>query len=494
MKNLVKIVAVLQLFNALPLHGQFTMTPSWIKIDSSINHTSEAWGIDVDINNDIYWAVSNDQLGQGLDIVCYKYQLGGTPVWTSPITFGGAGDQHAYICNVVDSGLFIGGRACPGLVMTCDMLLLKLDKNTGNLVWSKTNNFPANGYDEIDGLEISNNSIYCGGWCQELNSSPYRNDIGLWKLDLDGNTEWTNYLGENLSAEHQDGHFVVDSNYIYAAGLWGGTGIANLYNGYSFLGKFDKSNGNLIDSTLFGHQSSSFGDVENALGMTSDGTYLYITGYTTITSVNDWQIYVAKYDKNLNQIWYTDWGGTGIESARAIKVQDSLIYVGGLTQSSSLITGGGIRDAVLLKLDTAGNFISYQTFGDENDESFQDLAVHDGNIYITGTIESGLYESKSVLVAIEKTTTDIEDLHTNPQIQYTIYPNPATGEIHIEFDQSVESVRQINLYDLKGKLVKSKTIKEPFQQTLFEIENKGVYLVELQFDTYRTARKIVNKN
>lgn len=493
MKYLVNILGILQIFYTVQALSQSTLTPSWTKIDSSANNTSEAWGIDVDDNNDIYWAVSTDQLGQGLDIVCHKYQLGGSPVWTSPLTFGGAGTQHAYVCNVVDSGLFIGGRSCTGLVTTCDMLLLRVDKNTGTLVWSETKNFSANGYDEVDGLEITNDGIYCGGWCQELNSSIYRSDIGLWKLDSNGNTEWTNYLGASTTAEHQDGHFVVDNNNIYAAGLWGGAGIANLYNGYSFLGKFDKTNGALIDSTLFGHQSSSFNDIENALGMTSDGTYLYITGYTTPVSSNDWQIFVAKYDKNLNQLWYTDWGGTGTESARAIRVQDSTIYVGGLTESGSLITGGGVRDAVLLILDTAGNIISYHTYGNQDNESFQDVAVHNENIYLTGTIENNLSEKKSVLVAIENSTTRIEDFNTLSQFHYDVYPNPAQGLIQIEFDHFVESVRQINLYDITGKLLNSKTINQPIQKTSFDLESDGVYLLEVQFDTFRSVKKIVNK-
>ena len=192
---------------------------------------------------------------------------------------------------------------------------------------------------------------------------------------FNGNTQWTNYLGANSTAEHQDGHFVVDSDHIYAAGLWGGAGLANLYNGYSFLGKFDRSNGNLVDSTLFGPQSANFNDIENALGMTSDGTYLYITGYTTPVSSNDWQIFVAKFDKNLNQIWYLDWGGSGTETARGIAVEDGKIYIAGLSQSNSIISGTE-QDGVLLVLDTASNVLYYETFDAMEKESFQDISVH----------------------------------------------------------------------------------------------------------------------
>src|SRR5690606_26746080 len=116
-------------------------------------------------------------------------------------------------------------------------------------------------------------------------------------------------------------------NYIYAAGLWGGTGIANLYDGNAFLGKFSKADGSFVDSTLFGNQSSIFINAENALGMTSDGTYLYITGYTTPTA-NNWQMFTAKFDKNMNPLWYHHWGGSNTESARAIAVANGYVFVG----------------------------------------------------------------------------------------------------------------------------------------------------------------------
>ena len=50
------------------------------------------------------------------------------------------------------------------------------------------------------------------------------------------------------SAEHQDGHFVVDDTNIYAAGLWGGGGIANLYNGHS-LEETDTSGSQLLSES-----------------------------------------------------------------------------------------------------------------------------------------------------------------------------------------------------------------------------------------------------
>ena len=473
------------------LNSQTVLTPDWVKIDSSDEGTSEAWGVDVDENNHIFWAVSNDQLGEGLDIYCYKFENGGNAVWETPFSFGGLGTQHAYVCNASDTALYIGGRNCSGLINTCDMLLLKVDRLSGSLIWDRTLNFAANGYDEVDGLELKEDGIYCGGWSQELHSGIYRSDIGLWKLDYNGDTEWTNHLGATTTAEHQDGHFVVDNDHIFAAGLWGGTGIANLHNGYSFLGKFDKSDGELIDSTLFGFQSDSFNDIENALGMTSDGTFLYVTGYTTPVEASNWQIFVAKFDKDLNLLWYTDWGMEGTESARGIAVEYDKIYIAGLTESESIMTGGD-RDAVLLELDTDGNVLSYKTYGDERKESFQDIAVKDENIYLTGTIESPSFIKKSMLVAIEGPSGSIDELNNQEANHFSVHPNPSNGNLNVSFSEDKHQAGLLQIIDPLGKVI----LEQPFQSTENKIavglEDEGIFFVRLSFPSYRITKKIIN--
>ncbi len=236
-------------------------------------------------------------------------------------------------------------------------------------------------------MVIKRGGFYWGGWAQSLQTGAYQIDIGLWKLNFDGSTGWTRALGKPGSAEHQDGHFVVDDSFIYAAGLWNGGGLANLYNGHSFLGKFSRKDGKLIDSTLFGDQSPAFLDIENALGMVSDGTYLYITGYGTPVTANDWQVFTAKFDKDLNQLWYTTWGGDGTETARGIAVNKGIVYVAGLTQSQQH-SKGGKADGLLLQYDTAGKLLSYQTWGDTLEDSFRDIVINEDGIYLSGTSEN----------------------------------------------------------------------------------------------------------
>ena len=224
------------IFITLEIDAQTIINPVWIKTEfGSVNNLSEAWGVDVDDSGNVYWAFNANNLNQGLDLNCYKYNSSGVQLWSSPFFYGGAGAQQSYIVNASDTALYIGGRECSGFTNSCDMLLLKIDKSNGNLIWDRTMNYSGNGYDELDGLELKNDGIYCGGWAHELESGSLNADMGFWKLDYSGNTIWTNYLGKPGSAEHQDGHFVVDDNYIFAAGLWNGVGLFHMYNGNGIL-------------------------------------------------------------------------------------------------------------------------------------------------------------------------------------------------------------------------------------------------------------------
>lgn len=494
MKAIFTILILLTGYLVLP--AQTILQPAWVKTAVGANGgKAEAWGIDVDDQGSIYWGVSIDNLGQGLDIEVYKFDAAGIPLWSVPFFYGGPGAQQAYVLHAQDTALYVGGRNCPFLVNTCDMLLLKVDKTNATLNWDRTLNFSGNGYDEVDGLVARPDGIYCGGWAHELESGIFNADIGLWKLDYAGNTIWTNHFGTGGGfAEHQDGHFVVDDDYIYAAGLWGGDYVANLYNGHAFLGRFDKTNGNFVDSTLFGAQSAAWLDIENALGMASDGDFLYITGYATPVAANDWQLFVAKYDKNLNQIWYTDWGGSGTESARAIAVQDGIVYVGGLSASPSIMTGGGDRDAVLLKLDTSGTILSYQTWGDTLMNSFLDLAVEGGDVYLTGITEQdtfGLGRTGFMLKAAGVATGAAATI-APVAWGFRLFPNPAYGRFSITFNRPVLETGSYQIRDVTGKLVQQASFPIGTERLDLELTQTGAFLVTVDFGSYRISRKLIN--
>lgn len=473
------------------LQAQTVMQPSWVKVKHATNDiNAEGWGLATDGVGNVYWPISTDSLQEGLDIFCYKYDSEGNPLWAAPFLFGGPGTQHAYVSNFHDGNLYIGGRGCTGLPNTCDMLLLKVDAENGSLLWDRTQNFAGNGYDELDGLAFKSDGIYGGGWAHDNEPGIFFADVGLWKLDYDGNTEWTNAFGETGTAEHQDGHFVVDEQYIYTAGLWEGSGLLNLYNGHAFLGKFDRQDGSLVDSTLFGPQSDNALDIENALGMTTDGEFLYITGYSTPVSADNWQLFVAKFDKELNQIWWRDWGAEGTETARGIRVINDVIYIAGLTESPSLSAGG--IDGLLLQYTVEGDFISYQTWGDEQDNTFRDIVIDQSNIYLAGTNTSQTDSHSAFLLKLEGQVTSVIDNRNEEAPLFTLAPNPSRGQLHLQLVEQIQQASLILVHDSQGQLITRRFVQAGQTSDTIPLAQAGIYMITLIQGQKRHTIKAVN--
>lgn len=464
--------------------AQIVIEPQWVKIESSpVDGIAEGWGVDVDTEGNVYWPINVNTNNQGLDVLCYKFNHLGNPLWANPLFFGGPSTQQAYVCNAKSDFVYLGGRFCAVHGFDCDMQLLKVNKATGELLWSQEYDFGNNGYDEIDGLEVVDNSIYLGGWGQALETGPYRNDIGLLQTDLDGTEIWRNHHGELDTGEHLDGHFVVDDDYIFGCGLWNGDNASNLYNGHAFLGKFSKTDGTLVDSMLFGNQSDAVLDIENALGMATDGTYLYMTGYTTLPGANNWQLFIAKYDKELNEIWYRNWGESGTETARGITVKNGIVYVAGLTQSPEIATQGQ-ADAVLVEYDTDGNFLAYRIWGDTQDNSFRDIVVNGDDIYLSGASGEDLlsFGGSSEAAFLIKTVTRSALGLNDPSYENTmsVFPNPVSETMTIQIGTHVQGPFSMTLSSVLGRHIISEIIKTHKQTFQLEQLPSGLYLYTIQ--------------
>ncbi len=465
-------------------HAQVLIDPIWEKIESSaVDGIAEGWGVDVDSDGNIYWPINVNTNNQGLDILCYKFNSNGTPLWSNPLFFGGQSTQQAYVCNAKSEFLYIGGRFCAVHGFDCDMQLLKVDKSDGTILWEVEFDFGFNGYDEIDGLEIFDNEIYLGGWAQALESGPYRIDIGLLKTDLDGIEIWRNHHGELDTAEHLDGHFVVDDSFIFGCGLWNGDNTSNLYNGYAYLGKFSKMDGSLVNAVLFGSQSNAFLDIENALGMTTDGTYLYITGYTILPGADNWQMFIVKYDKDLNQIWYRDWGGSGSETARGISVEDGIVYIAGLSQSPEITTQGQ-ADAVLVEYDTDGNFLSYRVWGDAQDNSFRDIVVDGDVIYLSGSSGEDLLtfggssEEAFLIKTLTRSALGLEDSIQENTI--VVLPNPASNVLIVHIADHIQGPCKMSLWNVLGDQVLNTTLYDSNSTINVDQLTSGLYLYTVE--------------
>ncbi len=445
------------------LSAQEALTPEWLIVRSSpVNGgDGEAWGIDTDDAGNIYWAPNLTQPGifQGLDVLLYKIDADSNEIWGSPTLYGDLHAQQTYIVTQTENVVYLGGRDCfeftldPNLPF-CDMLILAVDPLTGDTLWSTTWD-QGFGYEEVDGLVIEDDGIYVTGWTRGDTTGM---DIALLKMDLNGEVLWSNTWGTEMR-EHQDGHIVIDDSIIYVAGLYGGSEIGGPcllpdLDGQALLAKFSKADGSYISHTTFG-RDDSWCNFENALGMASDGEYLYLTGITTVAN-NDNNIFIAKYDKNLNQIWLRNWGGAATETARAIAVgDDGNIYIGGNTDSF----GAGEVDVIVLKYSPDGNLLNAKTWGHSAEDQTLDIEIQGDLMYLTGKSKSfnatddfDAYLLKINLVS-QLTAIDEQLIEPGTFLLEQNYPNPFNPTTHIGFRISDFGMVDLKIYDVSGRLV-----------------------------------------
>jgi len=479
--------------------AQDALSPSWIFLKSSDSGGKAfGWGLALTETGKVLWTPSLKLANWPKVQVPIHLLDSETGMETAPSNpIQGNAEFQAYSTAVGGGFGWIAGRACPGLINSCDQWLAKTSEE-GLPVWSKTYDVAGN-YDEIDGIAIRpGDGIYLGGWGGEAGAGIYDTDFSLRKVDFDGNSLWEKQIGLPTTAEHQDGHFVVDDEFIFAAGLWGGDGIANLHEGRAFLAKFSKVDGTLLDSVHFG-AANLWLNWENAWGMASDGLALYLTGVSTPIAGNN-QVFVARFSKELDLQWLIHWGGAGTETARAIAVSGGRVFVGGTSNSPNLATAGAYDAALLVLHAETGAFESAKIWGNNRDNEFRDLVVNDEAVFLSGTSGTNLFNSsnpsnmEAFLMRVEIAdliTSGREESAENSAFQGLLYPNPASKSCTWRFEAARSGSCLLEMTDLHGKMVQQYRVSVLAGENMLGLYvqdlPKGMFLVSLYMDGEKFA-------
>ena len=420
-----------------------------------------AWGVDVDNDGNIYWAVEEkDQWPYWYyNILLFKIDSNAQQLWQNN-SWGGAYNELAFKVTVNDSLVYLSGRKdSTGSPTSGDALVLSFNKNNGTFNWNYNYNpEPDYGYEEIDGLIVKPDGIYISGWSQSQNA----NDMNflVQKISLSGQLVWTNTWDyEGLGKlDGANGHMEMDNNYLYIAGHVNRTNLGSL-DGDGALACFSRTNGAYQWNVTWG--GSLYDD---ALGMTmSSDSILYIVGYTGSYG-NVSQTYINKYTRSGQLKWSRIWGGTGTEDCRSVVTDgDSSIYVVGTTSSY----GNGLKDLFVLKYDSAGILIDSIFWGGTNDEIAKDVAMYDDYLYITGETKSyglgltnGDYKTDALLLKVNGRTMQAPDstmtyknfINEN-KITVDVYPNPTTNSITVHIANSQIINCAIIIFDIAGNIV-----------------------------------------
>ncbi len=358
-------------------------TSLWLRVAGDAK-TDQSWAVETDAQGNLYWGTFQQAPGDLFsDMVIYKFDAAGNPQWER--RWGGQFQEKLFILAVSPPYLLVGGEQDHSLnIAQSDMIVLALDLGDGHIVWefSYDQGF---GYEEVDGLVADGEFIYVSGWTtSELNG----NDVGLLKLDRQGNLVWAQSWG-GPKWDEADGQMVVDDEYIYITGRYDGDTIIS--GGHGLMAKFRKDTGEYVQHLVW--NGSMFSD---GFGMASDGTYLYVTGLTILAG--NGQILVQKWDKDFNLLWERQWGGSGGDQARAIGVDEAgRIVVAGNT------TIQGDRRIALLVYDDEGTLLAETIWGGAQDDIVHGLWIDGEYAYLAGqttSMGSGMFDALLLRVHI----------------------------------------------------------------------------------------------
>lgn len=484
-----------------------------------------------------------------------KISANGNHIWTVPI--GGIGVDNVRsialdnVGNIYTTGSFEDtvdfdpSSTVNNLISSGnqDVFIQKLDSN-GNLVWAKSF-----GGDTLDiGFSIAVDgvgNIYVTGSFQDsvdfdpginsniLSSQGYF-DIFVQKLDANGNFIWAKSFG-GKTTDHGIDIAIDNLDNVYIVGEFRDTvdfdpssTVNNLISSGgqdAFIQKLD-ANGNFIWAKSFGGSSYDTGksiafDNKGNLYSTGlfSGTVNFNVGTNNSSAISNGRTdtYIQKLDVLGNIIWVKVFGGTWHDYGCSITT-DTLgnVYTAGAFNDTvdfnsgvgvNQIISSGSFDGFVHIMDSSGNFIGVNTFGNYSFDR-ADAVVIDvfGNIYTSGIYErtvdfdpsNGITNLTSVgrsdifVRKMSQTITSTPIYESNNNVQLITYPNPTKGVTHIKFEQPASNV-ELTLTDILGKTILERNYKSLSNTSIDIANSSGIYFLNIKAKESQHVIKIVKE-
>ncbi len=337
------------------------------------------------------------------DVWINKYDNTGELLWTRQfgssetdfvLTIGADNADNLYLAGLTEGTL--GGERQGGV---SDAWVAKYDSD-GNQQWIQKIEGIAGRPTSSNSLDIDiDGNVYLSGVTDSLNPEgsalPVSTDFWVAKYDPNGNQQWFQQLGKSDEATE------FDESYRNAVDRDG-----NVYSTGFTTSNLVGTNAGLYDVWLTKHDTNGYlewirqigtEDYEWAWGVDTDSNgNIYLGGYTLGdlggTNAGSYDVWLAKYDNQGNQLWIQQFGSPGDDEAFSLKIdsQDN-IFLTGYTDNDLGGANNGSYDAWVAKFDINGNQQWIQQFGTPQLEQAYDITFDNaGNLYITGLSDGSL--------------------------------------------------------------------------------------------------------
>ncbi|HTB32802.1 MAG TPA: T9SS type A sorting domain-containing protein [Bacteroidia bacterium] len=417
-----------------------------------------------------------------VNVYVIKLDSNGNKLWTE--TIGGASyDEGKCIIQTKDGGYAIGGYSGSfGNGGPSDFYVIKLTVN-GTIQWTKT--IGGGGDEEAYTIVQTKDGGYAlSGYTMSFGAG--NADGYAVKLDSTGNLKWTITMGGPLGDALYGITQLKDKSYIV-------TGYTYHYgNNDLFLVKIDSS-GNKKWSKVIGGPGNDIGE---AVIQNKEGD-IVVVGSTTSYGSGTNDVYLLKLDTAGTIIWTRTAGGPSNEFGYTLsQTTDDGYVVGGYTDSY----GAGGDDFYLVKFDSLGHTCMSPEGGGGTDSTWG-IAGSGGAVSSGGTItskDSGRITKAGIWVDTCKVlgTEGINTIASLPD-RITVYPNPTTNTLYVEFSSVSTSQTKYTLqvYDITGRVLLTYSLSQTPYPISLDVSSlsRGMYFLSIQSEAGIEVKKFMKE-
>ena len=261
-----------------------------------------------------------------------------------------------------------------------EALIVKYDKN-GEVVFDKK-------------YKVLNNSKFTGVACVDdgyiaVGQSVYENTkVGnegkggavIVKYNFDGKKIWEKSFGNSKSAVYND--VILYDGYLYVVG--------KTDNRIGVINKYD------LDGNIIASNDYKYTDALGFSGIVELNNYLFVSTGKRITT-SDTDAMIVKYDTDLTYLKEESYNGGSVERFNKI-IKDSKDHIILIGVSSISVDKNTNNDGLIAKYNEDLEKIAVVTYGDENDDYFNDIINDESNYLVVGysSLEDDSYYSKFI--------------------------------------------------------------------------------------------------
>lgn len=416
----------------------------WQHDYSSVTPDGQDGGIDIIYKNGFVYVTGDIELNEKDIIVMKRDAATGNLLWSKTYNGSGNSSDHVSIITLDNAGnVYICGMS-RNTTTDFDILIVKYN-SSGGFQWDYTDG--GTGFDRGKDIKVDNsgNVFACG---TDVVSNSFSEIVTL-KFQPDGTQMMQEYLENGVDSNDAASNIAIDQQgNVFTAGY-----VETLNQG-SNIALVKYNNAGVQQWVRYYNGASNGNDAVRDMKIDAAGN-ICLTGYS-YSSVSNLDYITIKYSTAGSLLWAARYIGdylAGDNIATGITLDDSAnVYITGGSRESS--TGS---DIVTVKYNTAGSLQWVMKQNGSVNTSYQEngrcIAVDNiKNVFVAGVNDA----SDGILIKYVQAPIGIQPNGSEIPNEFVLkqnYPNPFNPSTNIEFSVPESGIVKLALYDILGREV-----------------------------------------